>query len=81
LKALEKTELEERGAFLDAAWSDDRMLRESVNELLAHHREDSFLEELPAGSALTKLLVLYYLMCGHSNSDCVFDSDHRKWPT
>jgi WD40 repeat protein/serine/threonine protein kinase len=51
LKALEKTDLGERRAFLDAVCGHDRILRDSVNELLAHHREDGFMEESPAGSA------------------------------
>lgn len=51
LKALEKIDPGERRAFLDAACGDDEMLRGSVEELLAHHHEDSFLEESPAGSA------------------------------
>src|SRR5262245_5119392 len=51
LKALEKRDPAERGAFLDGVCGDDRMLRASVEELLAHHHEDSFLEESPAGTA------------------------------
>jgi len=52
LKALETRDPAERRAFLDAqcAQSDaDAALRASVEELLAHHHEDGFLEESPAG--------------------------------
>ena len=53
LKALEKPIPAERHAFLDGACGDDHALRASVEALLAHHQEDSFLEESPAGGALT----------------------------
>src|SRR5215510_14928558 len=51
LRALERRNPAERSAFLDDACGDDRMLRATVEELLAHHHEDSFLEESPAGGA------------------------------
>ncbi len=53
LKALEKSDLKEREAFLNAACGDDTVLRDAVNELLGHHQEDSFLQQSPAGSAFT----------------------------
>jgi len=51
LKALEKRTSTERAAFLDGACGDDHGLRASIEELFAHHHDDSFLEESPAGSA------------------------------
>ena len=48
LKALEKPTPAERHAFLEGACGDDVPLRVTVEALLAHHQEDSFLEESPA---------------------------------
>ena len=53
LQALERPGPAERRAFLDGACGEDLALRASIEGLLAHHREDSFLEESPAGSALS----------------------------
>src|SRR5215207_1693802 len=44
LEALEKAAPAERAAFLDGACRDNIALRAAVEELLANHREDSFLE-------------------------------------
>jgi len=44
LEALEKPVPAERAAFLDGACRGDAALRSAVEELLANHREDSFLE-------------------------------------
>ena len=52
LEALEKPTPAERAAFLDGACRGDDALRAAVEELLAHHREDSFLED-PASSLPT----------------------------
>ena len=53
LEALEKPAPAERAAFLDGACRDNAALRSAVEELLANHREDSFLENpalsMPAG--------------------------------
>src|SRR5688572_5368349 len=45
LEALEKPAPLERSAFLDGACRGDAALRSAVEELLANHRDDSFLEE------------------------------------
>ena len=45
LEALEKSTPVERSAFLDGACRGDAALRAAVEELLANHREDSFLED------------------------------------
>ena len=45
LEALEKSAPAERAAFLDGACRGDAALRAAVEELLANHREDSFLED------------------------------------
>ena len=52
LESLEKPTPAERAAFLDVACRGDDVLRAAVEELLAHHREDSFLED-PASSLPT----------------------------
>jgi serine/threonine protein kinase/Leucine-rich repeat (LRR) protein len=44
LEALEKPAPSERSAFLDGACRGDAALRSAVEELLANHRDDSFLE-------------------------------------
>ena len=44
LEAIEKPTPAERAAFLDGACRGDAALRSAVEELLANHREDSFLE-------------------------------------
>src|SRR5258708_5590351 len=44
LEALEKSASAERAAFLDGACRENAALRSAVEELLANHREDSFLE-------------------------------------
>src|SRR3954453_5819962 len=53
LEALEKSVPAERAAFLDGACRENTALRGAGEELLAHHREDSFLEtpglSTPAG--------------------------------
>jgi hypothetical protein len=47
LEALEKSAPGERAAFLDGACRENAALRSAVEELLANHREDSFLETPP----------------------------------
>jgi WD40 repeat protein/serine/threonine protein kinase len=49
LKALEQRAGSERAAYLDSACGEDTPLRASIEELLAHHHDDSFLEDSPAG--------------------------------
>ena len=57
LEALEKPSPAERAAFLDGACRDNAALRSAVEELLANHREDSFLEA-PALSIPTSITPL-----------------------
>ena len=53
LEALEKPAPSERSAFLDGACRGDAALRSAVEELLANHRDDAFLED-PAISLRTR---------------------------
>ncbi len=57
LEALEKTGPVERAAFLDGACRSDPALRAAVEDLLANHRDDSFLED-PACSMPTVVSAL-----------------------